>query len=134
MKVKVLYIITGLFSIFFALIGLEYDINSYKVQKNGNLIVVKIIYVPKCIGTKTRQHIKFQYLDNGVLKESTKRIGGRLCEELKIGQELNLKTDVEKKIFLYENENVLSEFYTSGILISIGLFLIILGLFRKKQK
>ncbi|HUX52978.1 MAG TPA: hypothetical protein VMV56_01045 [Williamwhitmania sp.] len=129
---KVIYIVGGLIFWFFALIGLRFDIDSYNVQKHGKLISVKVTYVPNCFGTKVKQHFRFQYIDNGVNKEYSKQIGGGLCGKLVVGQDLKLKADLEKKIFLYENEDVRNEFYASGLFGLAGLISLIFGL--KKQK
>jgi hypothetical protein len=97
-----IYIIGGIACWFFALIGLQYDIDSYDVQKHGQLITVKVIHVPNCFGTKIKHHLRFQYVDNGEIREYSKQIGGGLCDRLIIGQELKMKADLTKKIFLYE--------------------------------
>jgi hypothetical protein len=132
MSNRTIYIIGGIACWFFALIGLKNDIDSYEVQKHGQLISVKVFYIPECIGTKVRYHLRFQYIDNGELKEYSKRIGGGLCDKLVIGQELKMKADLNKKIFLYEFEDVRIEFYVSGLLGLAGLISLVVGL-RKRQ-
>ena len=99
-----------------ALISLRFKIDSYNVQQHGELISVKVLYVPNCIGTKMKYNFRFQYIENGVIKEYSKRIGGGLCDQLLVGQELKLKANLEKMIFLYENEDVRSEFIAMGLL------------------
>lgn len=128
-----IYIIGGIIFWFLALIGLKNDIDSYTVQNNGQMISVKITYIPNCIGTKVKHHLRFQYVENGEVKEYSKQIGGGLCDKLVVGQELKMKADLSKKIFLYEFEDVRSEFYASGLFGITGLVCIIFGL-RKRQK
>ena len=130
---KIVYIIGGIAFWFFALIGLKYDIASYGVQKHGQLISVKITYVPICYGTKVKYHFRFNYFDNGEIKEYSKKIGGGLCDDLIVGQELKMKADLRRKIFLYEFEDVRKEFYASGLFGLAGLISIIFGL-KKGQK
>ena len=130
---RTIYIVSGLAFCFFALIGLKYDLDSYYVQKQGQVIQVKIIYVPKCFGTKVINHLRFQYIDNGVIKEYSKQIGGGLCDKLVVGQELKMKADLNKKIFLYEFEDVRTEFYASGLFGFAGLICIVFGLKKKKN-
>jgi hypothetical protein len=113
---RTIYIIGGLVFGFLALIGLRFKIDSYYVQQHGDLITVKVLYVPNCIGTKIKYHFRFQYLENGVIKEYSKQIGGGLCDKLTVGQDLKLKADLGKKIFLYENEDVRGEFIAMGLL------------------
>jgi hypothetical protein len=47
---RTIYITGGIAFWFFALIGFQYDIDSYNVQKQGQLISVKITYIPDCFG------------------------------------------------------------------------------------
>ncbi len=128
-----IYIIGGIAIWFFALIGLKNDIDSYDVQKHGQTISVKITYVPICFGTRVKHHLRFQYIENGEIKEYSKQIGGGLCGSLVVDQELKMKADLKKKIFLYEFEDVRKEFYASGLLGLAGLISIALGL-KKGQK
>jgi hypothetical protein len=130
---RMIYIIGGIAFWIFALIGLQYDIDSYDVQKYGQLISVKITYVPNCFGTKIKHHFRFQYSDNGEIKEYSKQIGGGLCDKLAVGQELKMKADLKRKIFLYEFEDVRKEFYASGLFGLVGLISILFGLIKKTK-
>jgi|GEM_PF-1836004 len=130
---RVIYIIGGIACWFFALIGLQNDIDSYKVQKQGQLITVKITYVPICFGTKVKHDLRFQYSDNGEIKEYSKQIGGGLCDKLVVGQELKMKADLKRKIFLYEFEDVRKEFYANGFFGFAGLISILFGLIKRQK-
>ena len=130
---RAIYIIGGIACWFFALIGLKNDIDSYDVQKHGQIITVKITYVPIRFGTKVNPHLRFQYIENGEIKEYSKQIGGGLGSSLVVGQELKMKADLKKKIFLYEFEDVRKEFYASGLLGLAGLISIAFVL-KKRQK
>ena len=90
--------------------------------------------VPDCISAKRKYHFRFDYVENGEIKNYSKKIGGKLCDDLLIGQDLKLKADLSKKIFLYENEGKRVEIYTSGILFFAGTIFIVLGLIRKNFK
>ena len=133
MTIRVIYIIGGIAFWFFALIGLKYDVDSYEVQKHGQIITVKITYAPICFGTKVKPHLRFQYIENGEIKGYSKQIDGGLCGKIEVGQELKMKADLTKKIFLYEFEDVRNEFYASGLFGVAGLISIIFGL-TKGQK
>ena len=127
MTEKTIYIIGGLVFLFLSLIGLTRDIDAFKTQMTGDLITVKVTYVPNCLfASDVYYHIKIQYLENGELKEYPKSIGSNLCNELVVGQELKMKADLKKKIFLYEDEDVRNEFYASAVLGLVGLVLLIL--------
>jgi hypothetical protein len=71
-------------------------------------------------------------VDRGDLKERSKLYFPRYCGQLKSGQELKLKADLNKDIFLYENEDVRTEFYAFSLLGLLGVILIILG-FKTKS-
>jgi len=128
---KTIYIIGGIVFGILSLIGLRFKIDSYNVQQQGELISVKVLYVPNCIGTKIKYNFRFQYMENGVIKEYSKRIGGGLCNKLLIGQELKLRANLEKKIFLYENEDVRREFVAMGLL-GLGSILCFIFGFKKQ--
>ena len=129
---RTIYIVGGIVFCFLSLIGLRFKIDSYNVQHYGELITVKVIYVPNCTLTKVKYNIRFQYIDNGETNEYSKRIGVGLCDKLVVGQELKLKADLEKKIFLYENEDVSIEFYSMGLLAIAGIICLIFG-FKKSN-
>jgi hypothetical protein len=129
---KRIYIISGIAFCFFALIGLQHDIKSYEVQKTGKFIEVTITDIPNCIGTRVKHHIRFEYFYKGSVRTDSKPIGSVLCEKLELGQKLKMKTDSRREIFLYESEDVRTEFYASGIMGIFGLACIVLGIRKKK--
>ena len=128
MNNKSIYFIAGLGFLFLSLIGLKDKIDSYLTQLNGQLLTVKVTYVPICQTTKFPHFFKFQYEKNGIIKNGSKRIGGKLCDELIVGQELKLKADLDKDIFLYEKEDVRIEFVSMFILGILGIFLLVLAI------
>jgi hypothetical protein len=92
---------------------------------------VKVTYVPKInLYSDVDYSFKFQYSFNGELKEYSKRYFPKYCGQLISGQELKLKADLNKKIFLYQNENVIIEFYSFALLGLFGIILLILA-FKK---
>lgn len=132
MTKKITYLIGGLVFIFLSLIGLTRDIDSFITQMTGDLITVKVTNVPNCLlNSDVYYNIKIQYNDNGELKEYPKSIGTKLCNELVVGQELKMKADLKKNIFLYEDEDVRKEFYASAILGLVGVVLLLMSLKSK---
>ena len=128
MSNKTIYFISGLGFLFFSLIGLKNKIDSYQTQLNGQLLNVKVTYVPICQTTKFPHFFKFQYEINGIIKNGSKKLGGKLCDEMIVGQELKLKVNIDKDIFLYEKEDVRIEFVSMFILGILGLFLLVLAI------
>ncbi|MFC0878895.1 hypothetical protein ACE01N_20040 [Saccharicrinis sp. FJH2] len=124
---KRIYIITGIVFLFFSLIGLRHDIESYKTQLTGDLITVTITYVPNCFGTKVPHHLRFEYQDNGQIKEYSKQIRNN-CDDFYVGQKIRMKADLDKKIFLYEKGDMRIGFYAAGLMFIFGLIMIILGI------
>ena len=129
---KRIYIITGIVFLFFSLIGLRHDIASYKTQLTGELITVTIIYVPDCFGTKTPHHLRFEYQENGQIKEYTKQIKSN-CDDFNVGQKIQMKADLDKKIFLFAKGEMRGEFYVAGLLFIFGVIMIILGIKKKNS-
>ena len=127
-----MYIAGGIIFLLIALIPLRHKIDSFKTQINGQTIKVKVTYVPNIyFYNDVYYSFKFQYMDNGELKEYSKRYFPKYCGQLIAGQDLNLKADLSKKIFLYENEDVRTEFYSFSLLGLFGLTLLILGLKKR---
>jgi hypothetical protein len=111
-------------------IGIKNYYEDSKVKKNGQIITVTITYVPACIGTKTPHHFRFEYIDNGEIFEYSKRVGVNLCNELYEGMKIKLKADLKTKNFLYLNENITINLYSSILLGLFGIFLIIKAIFK----
>lgn len=133
MTKKTIYIFGGIVFILIAIIPLRHKIDSFKTQLNGQTINVKVIYVPNVIlYNDVNYNFKFQYMDNGVLKEYSKLYFPKYCGQLITGQDLKLKADLSKNIFLYENEDVRTEFYSFSLLGLLGIILLILS-FKKNQ-
>ncbi|MEI7595527.1 MAG: hypothetical protein WCK02_07260 [Bacteroidota bacterium] len=129
MTTKKIYLICGLVFLFISLIGLAHKIDVYKTQLYGKLIKVEITFVPKCnFANDIFYHIRFKYFESGEYKEYSKEIGGRLCDEIFVGQIMILKADLKKRIFLFEKEDIRIQFYSMGILGVVGLICLILGL------
>ena len=99
----------------------------------GEIITVKVTYVPKInFYNDVYYFFKFEYNDNGVLKEYSKKYFPRFCGDLVVGQELKLKADLKKNIFLCENEDVREQFYAASALGLVGLIFLILW-FKNKS-
>jgi hypothetical protein len=119
--------------LFFFVIGLKNYYDDAKVKKYGEIITVTITHVPTCIGTKTPHHFRFEYIDNEELFEYSKRVGVNRCGELYEGMKIKLKADLKTKNFLYLNENIEINFYSSILLGLFGMFLIIKAIFKSNS-
>ena len=129
MTKKTTYIFGGIIFLLIAIIPLRRKIDSFKTQLNGQTIKVKVTYVPNVFFyNDVNYHFKFQYMDGGKLKEYSKLYFPKYCGQLISGQELKLKADLSKNIFLYENEDVKTEFYSFSLLGLLGIILLIFGL------
>lgn len=125
-----IYLIAGFAFLFFSLIGLQHDIDSFKTQLNGDLITVTVTEVSECFGTKIPGYFRFEYQDNGQIKEYSRQIRGN-CDKYFVGQKIRMKADLDKKIFLFEKGDMRIEFYASGIMFIFGLIMLILGIKKK---
>lgn len=124
---KLFLAVGGLFIIIFVcIIPLQHKLKEYDTQKNGQVITATITYVPNCIGSKIRHFIKFNY-DNKIYSKQI----NKPCEEYKVGEKLLLIHSAGTRIFLYENENLVKEFISVGLLALLGLFLFLYGFLKK---
>lgn len=126
---KRIYFVAGIAFLFFSLIGLRHDIDSFKTQLTGDLITVTVTEVSNCFGTKVPGTLRFEYQENGLIKEYSRQIRGN-CDKYYVGQKIRMKVDLDKKIFLFEKGDMRSEFYASGLMFIFGIVMIILG-FKK---
>ncbi|MES2513777.1 MAG: hypothetical protein V4580_06505 [Bacteroidota bacterium] len=129
MTKKTTYIFSGIIFLLIAIIPLGRKIDAFKTQLTGQTIKVRVTYVPTIfLHNDVNYSFKFQYVDRGDLKEHSKLYFPKYCGQLKSGQELKLKADLNKDIFLYENEDVRTEFYAFSLLGLLGIVLLISGL------
>lgn len=113
--------------IFICLIPLKRNIQEYDVQKNGQLVKAVIIEVPNCFGTRVKHFIKFKF-ENEIYSKTTT---GKPCESFKVGDSIALKHEPESDIFLYDTEDIKSQFISSALIAIAGISFIIIG-FKKK--
>jgi hypothetical protein len=123
---RTLYKIAGMIFILACLLFLKYNYKEIITYKNGTTINALIIYVPNCISGKPYYHLKFSYNETVY----PKRIGGELCDKLKEGDIIKLKTNDDNTVFLYEHENPYNNAIYFTLLIFFGLFLLYMG-FKK---
>ena len=113
--------------IFICIVPLKRHIQEYDVQQNGEIIKVTITYIPICLGTKTRQFMKFKYAGT----EFDKSVGCSFSETHRVGETINLKHIDGSDIFLFETEKTETEFISTGILAILGISFIIIGAKKK---
>ena len=53
------------------------------------------------------------------------------CDDYYVGQEIEMKADLDREIFLLKNGSMIIEFYASGILFIFGIIMIILGVKKR---
>ncbi len=95
---KLFFIIGGLFIIIFiCIIPLSRDIKEYNIQKNGDLVIATITYIPDCVGAKIMYFMKFTYAG----KEFDKKVGCGFADTHKIGDTIQLRHIDGSDIFLY---------------------------------
>lgn len=125
---KLFLIIGGLFIIIFiCLLPLPRKISEYRVEKSGKIISATISYIPHCYGTKVKYFMRFVY--NG--EEFDKKVGCGFGDNHKAGDIIKLNHNEGKDIFLFENEKIEQDFFSTIGLALLSLFLIIYGLKRK---
>lgn len=126
---KILFIFSGIFILtFVCFIPLRRHLAEYETQKNGEIVVASIIYIPNCFEHSINPLIEFSY-DNKVYSKAI----GKSCEEYKIGNMLQLKHTAGTDIFLYTDENLSMEFITTGLLAIFAIFLIVYGIIRNSS-
>ena len=127
MNHKTAYLICGLGFLLLSGIGLQFKIDSYKTQIYGEPITVKVTEVPNIIFyNDVTYKFRFQYFANGAVNEFSKNYYPKYGV-LVAGQDLKLKANLNKHIFLYEQEDVRTEFYAMAIMGLFGLFLMLLS-------
>ncbi len=133
MSGKGIYIITGVAFLFFSLVGLRRDIDGYRTQLYGEVITVTIIHVPRGISSKAPKALRFEYDDHGQKKEYAVQVRSSY-DDYYLGQEVRMKVDLEKKIFLFENGDMRGEFYAAGISFLFGAIMLIYGLKKNRAR
>jgi len=123
---KTFYKISGILFIIGCVFFLKYNYKELETYKNGKIISAKIIYVPNCLSGKRHYYLKFSYNE----RIYPKRIGGGLCDKLKEGDIIKLKTNEDNSVFLYEYENPYNNMISFILLFLFGVFLIYMG-FKK---
>lgn len=113
------------------LISIAISINSYEkfaAINNGKEIEVTVIDIPvscKASNSSLKAYFKFRYNGN----DYTKMIKGKYCDILKPNMLIKLKTNGEKSVFVYLEENLTMQYITVISLLLIG----ILFLFKKNK-
>lgn len=123
---KTFYKLSGVIFVIGCFFFLKSNSRVIETYENGEIVIVKVIFVPNCISGKKHYNFSFNY--NG--KNYAKKIGGGLCDELKEGDFIRMRTNKKNSVFLYENENPYYNLISIIILFLFGVFLIYYG-FKK---
>lgn len=114
----------GLFLIIISLIISSRFIEEFKVLKDKKEIEVTVTEVPiDCHSRRKglKAYFKFEYLG----KSYTKNIKGKInCELIKPKVKINLLTNNDNTVFLFPDENIITELASTIIIILIGVFMI----------
>jgi len=123
---KTFYKIAGFIFMIGCFCFLKDNQHNIETYKNGKIVNVKVVYVPNCIGGKPHYNFRFSYNE----KIYAKRIGGGLCDELKEGDIIRMKTNEDNSVFLYESESPYNDFISTLLLLLFGVILIYKGFKR----
>lgn len=125
---KWFYIIAGVLIAVGSFFFVKDDLGKIDTFRNGEIIKVRVINVPNCIGGKRHYYFKFEY--NG--KIHSKDVGAKFCDELKENSFIDMKVNDGQTVFLYPKENPFIDMASGAILFSFGVGLMLMGLFKKK--
>ena len=117
---RLIFKIAGVIVVIGSIVLAKDDYDHIDIYRNGDLVKVRVVYVPSCLSGRHHYYFKFEY--NG--KIHSKKIGGALCDELQVNQLFTMKSNKERTVFLYVKENPMSEFVAAGFVFLFGIFLI----------
>jgi hypothetical protein len=125
---RIWYVLSGLFLIIFiCLLPIKQHLQEFKVQMQGTLVNAQITYVPHPIGCKLRYSMKFIYEG----EEYSKSVRCNFDDTHKVGDIIQLKHIEGADMFLFKDENIITEFLAFAALFLFGFFLIIHGSKKK---
>lgn len=115
-----------------ALYIMKLKFNALDILKNGKAIIVKIVDVPVTCGEGgkiKKSYFRFAYQG----KIYSKNFHGKHCEEITKGKSIILKTDIDKSIFIFTDEDVIYDVAAFGGLAAMfGIFALI-SQFKKEK-
>ena len=101
----------------------------YKVQRDGQIVEMKIITLPiNCEISRVKYFMDVTY--QGVV--FTKRIPVGSCYKYKVGELVKVKYLKGQQSVLFPGETVQGDFIALGIFAAVGIFSILFGLFNKR--
>ena len=118
---RLFYFLGGLALLFISIVPLKYKFQEYQVQKQGQLVEVRLTRLRSSVGCKIRYFFEFDYAGN----QYSKKAGCNFHESHKIGQVILLKHLNDFDIFLFPEEDIVSEFVAFGLLGVFALFMLI---------
>lgn len=123
---KNFYRIAGIAFVIGCIFFLKYNFRELEVFKNGYIVNATVVFVPDGYKIKKHSNIKFNY--NG--KIHVKGIGFLKSKELREGDIIRLKTNINNDVFLYEQENPYINTFSFIMLFLFGIYLIYNGFKR----
>lgn len=127
---KSAYIIFGVLFVIGAFFFVKDEFVNLEILNKGRTVEMKIIELPgSCLGTRAKWFMKVRYQD----KIISKQIPGGFCEEHNIGDIIRVKYLEGTDRILLSDENITTEFLSSGVLALFGLYAIYAGMKRGKK-
>lgn len=118
---RLFYFLGGLLLLFICFAPLKRKIQEYQVQRQGELVEVRLTKLRPSIGCKILYHFDFEFAGN----QYSKKAGCNFHDSHKSGQVINLMHLPDVDIFLFPDENIIHEFIAFGLLGAFALFLLI---------
>jgi hypothetical protein len=116
----------GAIVILISLLVIKGKTDLYKVEKEGKIVPMRILALPNnCSIKNSSMQLQLQN------KRFFKRAYTSICQEYKVGDTILMKYLYGVDNVLYPTESVTGELAAMGILMSIGIVCVVLGLRRK---
>jgi len=93
----------------------NYD--DFRTERKGTIVKMRIEQLPSsCLGTKIKHFVTLSY--NG--DKYIKRIGGKFCDDHRIGKLIDVKFLEGSSVVLFPNESVITNLLAFGVLGLLG--------------
>jgi hypothetical protein len=118
---RLFYLFGGLLLLFISFAPLKHKYQEHQVQKQVELVEVRLTKLRPSIGCKILYFFEFEYAG----KQYSKKAGCNFHDTHKPGQVIKLKHLNGSDIFLFPDEDIGPEFIAFGLLGIFALFLLI---------
>jgi hypothetical protein len=118
---RLFYFLGGLLMLFISFAPLKHKYQEQQIQKQGELVEVRLTKLRPSIGCKILYFFEFEYAG----KQYSKKAGCNFHDTHKAGEIIKLKHLNGSDLFLFPDEDIGREFIAFGLLGLFGLFLLI---------